>query len=88
MSAIVIPECNYIHVAEPDGSVKLVSEPGTYHLKFGEQLVFKPRMMHIVSPFFIRFCGPLSFTLPPLHPSVHRIMKGGPRTIRDNQESL
>jgi major vault protein len=48
MSAIVIPEYNYIHVAEPDGSVKLVAEPGTYHLKFGEQLMFQPKMMQIV----------------------------------------
>ena len=85
MSAIVIPEWNYVHVAEPDGSVKLVSEPGTYHLKFGEQLVFKPRMMHIVSPFLSCFVA--RFPLPPMHPSVHR-MKGRPRTIRYNQESL
>jgi hypothetical protein len=47
-ASVVIPEYNYVHVAAPDGSVKLVAESGTYHLKFGEQLMFQPRMMHIV----------------------------------------
>jgi len=46
--SVVIPEYNYIHVAGPDGSIKMVSEPGQYRLEFGESLLFEPKMIHVV----------------------------------------
>jgi hypothetical protein len=69
-----------MHVAEPDGSVKLVSEPGTYHLKFGEQLVFKPRMMHIVSPFF----NPILWPAFPYHLCIPVFCSSYERRTKDN----